>query len=288
MIALADYQAGIARYAVDRALVQRSLAVCEPLVVEGLAVYAQRYLWRGELPVYPVMTTPQQNGGWGHLMPVWFKPQERPIPVNVLSNWTVFSLVYGESFGPSPEAEQLRRQVFTIENIVRVVIGTNLQLPFLPSTQGEGCFFRNGMLPFLLSILWLEDDTRRAWLRLHELGARHFVERQGLAAVEDPIAVLTDLEHAIFNRLERNEVTTDEAVAVFLNDDGVHDLSGGPSLLSLYRAMFGAIDLGITALAKTYQPKSLADWRDWILTEITMPYRMPDYGIEAIKSFINT
>jgi hypothetical protein len=282
MLTFANYQHYTKLFGVERELIRHSIAVCEPLVIEALDVYAQRYLWRGELPVYPVMTTPQDNGGWGHLMPLWFKPHERPIPFCALSNWGLFALVYAHSFGLSDEAEQLAQQVFTVENLARVVVGTNLQLPFLPTTQGRGRFFRNGMLPFLLSILWLDEETRRAWLRLHQLGAQHFIETQRLASCAEPTAVLTELEYAIFGRLERNTITTDEAVAEFLENGSAE----APSLLNLYQALFGAIGLGVTALAAYYRDKPLEAWREWILTEITMPYRMPDYGIEAIKGIV--
>ncbi len=57
--------------------------------------------------------------------------------------------------------------------------------------------------------------------------------------------------------------------------------------MSLYQTMFGAICLGITALAGHYSDKPLDAWRAWILTEITMPYRMPDYGIEAIEKIVS-
>ncbi len=283
-----DYKQLTTLYAVDRDLIRHSIAICEPLVIEALDIHAQRHLWRGELPVYPVMTTPQDNGGWGHLMPLWFKPQERPIPFYAMNNWALFALVYAHSFGPSDEARQLVQQIFTVENLVRVVVGTNLQLPFLPTTQGRGRFFRNGMLPFLLSILWLDQETRRAWLRLHKLGGQRFVVRQGLASYEDSTTMLTELEYSIFGRLERNNITTDEKVVAFLSPaDGSTGSTEIPSLLNLYQAMFGAIGLGITALAAHYRDKPLEAWRDWILTEITMPYRMPDYGIEAIESVIN-
>jgi len=286
MLTLADYQRYTTLFKVDRDFIRDNIAVCEALVIEALDVHAQRHLWRGELPVYPAMTTPQKNGGWGHLMPLWFKSHERPIPYYALTNWGLFALVYAHSFGPSDEAGQLVQQVFTVENLVRVVVGTNLQLPFLPTTQGRGRFFRNGMLPFLLSILWLDEGTRQAWLRLHELGSQRFVEEQRLASCEDLNAELTELEYSIFSRLERNNVTTDEAVAELL-EDGSTGSTESPSLLSLYQAMFGAICLGITALASHYSDKPLEAWREWILTEITMPYRMPDYGIEAIEKVIH-
>jgi hypothetical protein len=294
-LTFADYQYHRGRFAVDRDLVRRSITICEPLVIEALSVLVQPHLWRGELPVYPVMTSPPENGGWGHLMPVWFKPQDRPIPLYALDNWALFALVYAHSFGPSDEAKRLVSQVFTAENVVRVVVGTQLQLPFLPSTQGRGHFFRHGMLPFLLSILWLEEDERRAWLRLHELGAQGFIERRSSTsealrlspAADDLPAWLDELEHTVFGSLERNAVTNDQALLAFLSDSGDSVKSPeSPSLFSLYQAMFGAVCLGITALAAYYRNKPLDAWRDWILQELIMPYRMYEYGIEAITSLV--
>lgn len=290
MLTFANYQYYQSFFAVDHELIRRSIAACEPLVIEALSVFAQPHLWRGELPIYPVLTTPQENGGWGHLMPVWFKPQDRPVPVYALNNWALFALVYAHSFGSSDKTRQLVQQVFTLENVVRVVVGTNLQLPFLPTTQGHGSFFRQGMLPFLLSILWLEEETRRAWFHLHELGAQHFIAGHNLATCADPVAVLTNLEYAIFNRLEHNIITHEEAVADFLTPTANSINGDAPTgtlpLLTLYQAMFGAINLGVTALAAYYHDKPLEAWRDWVLQEIIIPYRMPDYGIEAVKALV--
>lgn len=289
MLSFADYQHYQSRFAVSRDLVRQAISTCQPPVIKALTVHIQRHLWRDELPVYPVMTTPANNGGWGHLMPVWFKPQERPIPFYVLNNWALFALVYAHSFGPTAEAWQLVNQVFTVENLVQVVIGTNLQLPFLPGTQGRGRFFRHGMLPFLLSTLWLETDARRDWLRLHQLGAQQFITSQHLAASKDPITQLTDLEYTIFSRLERNTITSDETVAAFLAEaNSATETAADPPLVSLYQNLFGAISLGVTALATYYQSKPLEAWPQWVPPELLMPYRMHDYGLEAIKHLLNS
>ena len=284
-LSFANYQRYAAHFAIDRERVRQIIAACGPLAIEALSVYSLQHLWHGELPVYPVMTTPEDTGGWGHLMPVWFKPYERPVPVYVLNNWALFALVYADSFGPSDEARRLVEQAFTVDNLARVVVGTNVLIPFLPTTQGKGLFLRHGMLPFLLSILWLEEDTRQAWLRLHELGAARFVARSGLAGHADPVATLEELEFLIFARIERNNITSDESVAAFLaSDQG--EPSGIPSLLSLYQDLFGAINLGITALAAHYQKKSLDAWRAWFPQEIGVSYRMSDYAVHAIQAVL--
>ena len=132
MLTFATCQQYQRSFAVDHDLARQTISTCEPLVIEALSTFIQRHLWRGELAVYPVMITPQENGGWGHLMPFWFKPQDRPVPFYTLDNWALFALVYAHSFGPSTKARELVEQVFTVENVVQVVVGTNLQLPFCP------------------------------------------------------------------------------------------------------------------------------------------------------------
>ena len=281
MLTFSAYQRFAADFAVDRELIRGCMAACEPLVIEALSVYAQRALWRGSLPVYPRLTTPQDNGGWGHLMPLWFQPHERPVPFHTLDNWGLFALVYRASFGDSPEAQELAARVFHVQNLVRLVAGADMLIPFLPSTQGQGYFFRHGMLPFLLSILWFDEPARTDWLRLHELGARRFVQERQLAVHPDPITWLAEREFAIFARLERNSIHHDREVAAFLSD------TSPDSLLHLYRDLFGALNLGVTALAHHYQPKPLDAWRTWFYQEISFPYRLPEYAADAITAFLN-
>lgn len=283
---MTEYEQYAARFAVDRELVCRCIAAYEPLIIESISVYGTQHFWRGELPMYVVMTTPEENGGWGHLMPVWFKPHERPVPLHTLNNWGLFALVYARSFGSSEEAQRLIAQVFTAEHLIPLIVGANAQIPFLPTTQGRGYFFRQGMLPFLLSILWLKEDVRQGWLRLHELGAEHFIASRGLAHSNDVIETLNELEFTIFARIERNNIKDDAAVAAFLAS-GPAEPSGAPSLLRLYEDMFGAINLGVAALAAHYErKKSLHDWRSWIEQEIGVAYRMSDYAVDAIQALL--
>jgi hypothetical protein len=284
-LTFATYQAYGARFGVERVLVRETLARCEPLAVEALSVYALQHLWQGELPIYPVMTTPAQNGGWGHLMPVWFRPHERPLPLHTLENWALFALMYAHSFGPSAEAGRLTAQVFSRDNLVRVVIGTNLLIPFLPSTQGRGLFFRHGMLPFLLAILWLGEEARQPWLRLHELGAAQFIAAHELRQAADPAAALAELEFAIFGAIERNSVTDDAAVAALLAA-GPGEPATTAVTLRLYRDLFGAICLGVATLASYYQRRSLDAWRSWAPQEIGVDYRLSDYGLTALRAYL--
>ena len=61
------------------------------------------------------------------------------------------------------------------------------------------------------------------------------------------------LEFAVFARLERNGIETDEAVAV---------------------------------LAKACAGKPLAAWRAWAYQEIAFPYRLPDFGAQAVLDWV--
>lgn len=267
-------------------MIQDVLEKCEPFALEALSVFAERHLWQGKLHAYPIIVTPPDNGGWGLLLPVWFKPHERPVPFYVVNNWALFASMYAQSFGASGEARELLETCFTLGNLVRVVAGSNLLLPFLPSTQGAGLFFRHGMLPFLLSILWLDEPDRDSWLRLHALGAEQFVAAQHLRDESDPIEVINLLEFAVFARLERNGIVTDEAIASLFSSLSPGE-AGQFSLLDACQTLFGAISLGVTSLANTYAQKPLSAWREWAYQEFAFPYRMPDYGKQAILNYLN-
>jgi hypothetical protein len=286
------YQTNKPLFVVDRAFIQDTFARCEPLAVEALSVFGERHLWQGRLPVHPVIVAPQNNGGWGHLLPMWFKPHERPVPFYILNNWALFAAMCVHSFGASGEAKRLAEVAFTPENVVRVVTGSNLLLPFLPSTQGAGLFFRHGMLPYLLSILWLDEPDRQAWLRLHTLGAEQFITSQHLADEPNPVETLELLEFAVFTRLERNGIESNKDIASFLSPlpegggPGVRVKSSEFTLLDAYHALFGAICLGVTALAKAYEDKPLEDWGTWAYQEIAFPYRTAEFGKQAILDFI--
>lgn len=162
-------------------MIHDALESAQSDAIKGLHGFA-RDLWKGELPVYPSMTTSENNGGWGHLMPLWFNPSERPVPFYTLENWALFSLTYRDSFGHSQEIVNLAAREFNIENIVQLVAGTNLLLPILPTTDGKGFFFRHGMLPYLISILWMDEDISNSMLKLHQNGARNFVMNNDLIA----------------------------------------------------------------------------------------------------------
>lgn len=279
MIAFSEYQQLKPKFEVERALIQAALEDSQPLAITALHNFA-RNLWNGQLPVYVSMTTPVSNGGWGHLMPLWFKPAERPVPFYTLENWTVFAMVYRNSFGRSEEIGVIADRTFTVENIVRLVAGNNLLLPFLPSTDGQGYFFRHGMLPYLLSILWQDDDVKSDLIKLHQIGARTFIRKHGLAEKKDLFEWLSNLEHEVFSQLERNNILDDESVEGLLFDQEEG------SFFNLYSSMFGAISLGISALVSHYQDKPMEEWQTWFYQELSYPYRMPNFGEEAIVNLI--
>ncbi|NNJ13421.1 hypothetical protein EKD04_024140, partial [Chloroflexales bacterium ZM16-3] len=272
---IADYLAYRERFGVEVGQVRQALADLQAPAIEALSVYGLQHLWQGELPAYAVMTTPEQNGGWGHLMPVWFRPHERPIPMHTLDNWALFALAYAHSFGPSDQAQALIGQVFSAEHLLWATLGTNLLLPFLPSTQGRGLFLRHGMLPFLLGILWLPEPARAGWLRLHELGAARFLATRGDLLRGDIAANLAELEFTIFAAMEQADITSDEAVAGLL--------AGGSDLSRLYADLFGAICMSVTALARRYRREGLDEWRTWAPQEIGVGYRLDDYALAALR-----
>lgn len=268
--ALAEYLELRSQFAVSRDLAQRALAWAQPLAMAALGIHAQRQtLVDGELPAYVVMTAPETNGGWGELMPVWFKPYERPVPFYCLDNWALFALLYRSAFGPDADLS-----AFRVENLVRVVVGADLLIPFLPGADGAGRFLRHGALPILVSILWLEPETRDAWLALHRLGARRFAahHRQELAA--DLAGFLERVEHDAWLVPAREIVAGETAVDAFLNDiDRVRP----------YAMLFGGLCLGVSALAAGYG----VDWRQWVFQAVNVAYRLPGFGLEAIAAWLN-
>src|SRR3990172_12591966 len=196
---VADYLALRARFAVTRELVQSALSWAQPLAMEALGIHTQRQtLVEGELPAYAVMTTPETNGWWSEFMPVWFKPYERPVPLYCLDNWALFALLYRSAFGPGADPS-----AFTVETLARVIIGAALLIPFLPGTDGAGRFLRHGALPVLLAILWLEPETRAAWLAMHAHGADTFALEHHLKQGENLGEWLEQIEDQGWRRPRR-------------------------------------------------------------------------------------
>jgi hypothetical protein len=267
----ANYLSSKPHFAVTRERAQAALAWAQPFAMEALGIHTQRQtLVEGDLPAYIVMTTPETNGGWGELMPVWFKPYERPVPLYCLDNWAMFALLYQSSFGESTNVE-----AFNIENILRVVIGADLLIPFLPSTDGAGRFLRHGAMPILLSILWLEPDARDAWLAMHERGARKFVEENPLKQIENLSSSLERIENEAFLVPEQKKVVSESSARSFLDD---------AAQANQYRALFGGLCLSVTSLASALG----TDWRRWIFQAVNVSYRTPEFGVTEIGVWLNS
>ena len=267
---LAEYLELRPRFAVTRERAQRALAWAQPLAMEALGIHTQRQtLVEGELPAYVVLTTPETNGGWGELMPVWFKAYERPVPLYCLDNWVLFALLYRSACGPDVDVS-----TFTVENLVRVVVGADLLIPFLPGTDGAGRFLRHGALPILLAILWLEPEARNAWLAMHDCGARHFAVENDLSRVENLGEYLERVEHDAWLVPEREPVAGEASVSAFLAD---------ATRTRQYAMLFGGLCLGVSALAADYG----IDWRQWIFQAVNVAYRLPGFGLDQIAAWLS-
>ncbi len=268
-VSLSDYLNLRPRFAVTRDLAQRALGWAQPLAMEALGIHVQRQtLVEGELPAYIVMTTPRTNGGWGELMPVWFKPYERPVPFYCLDNWALFAALYLSTIGPDGDTS-----TFTVENLARVVLGADLLIPFLPGTDGAGRFLRHGALPVLLAILWLEPEVRDAWLAMHGRGAREFARAHHLRQVETLGEWLERVESDAFLVPERGAVVDEASVSAFLSD-----ATRAPQ----YQALLGGLCLSVTALAQG----SGVDWRRWVFQAVNVNYRTPDFGMVEAAAWL--
>lgn len=268
----ADYLDFRSRFAVTRELAQRALSWAQPLALEALGIHARRQtLLEGELPAYIVMTTPETNGGWGEFMPVWFKPYERPVPFYCLDNWALFALFYWSAFGPA--VDEAEGAAFTVENLVRVVIGADLLIPFLPGTDGAGRFLRHGALPVLLASLWLEPETREIWLKLYDRGAHRFAIENRPAPVENVGEWLERVENEAWLVPERAPAAGEAAVRALL---------ARTEEVRLYRALFGGLCLGMSALAAARG----VEWRSWVFQAVNVGYRTPDFALSEITSWL--
>ena len=257
------------RFAVTRALAQSALDRAQPLAMEALGIHTQRQtLVEGELPAHIVMTTPETNGGWGELMPLWFKPYDRPVPMHCLDNWALFALLYRSSFGPEADVS-----AFTVDNLLRVVVGADLLIPFLPSTDGAGNFLRHGALPILLAILWLEPGARDAWLKMHEQGARIFSADFDLPDNNGFADRLEQIENAAWLVPERALVAGEAAVSAFLTDS---------TRVTQYSMLFSGLCLSVSALAAALG----REWRQWVFQAVNVGYRTPDFALKEIAAWL--
>jgi hypothetical protein len=263
----ADYVALRPRFAVTGAAARRALAAVQPLAQEALGLHTQRQtLVDGDLPAYVAMTTPQTNGGWGELMPVWFKAYERPVPLYCLDNWALFAALYRASFateaGPA----------FGCGELLQVVLGADLLIPFLPGTDGAGRFLRHGILPLLLAILWLDPPAREAWLALHTQGARAALDRGIFPGGAGAAAWLEQVEHDAWLVPERGLVAGDAAVGAFLGD---------PDRARPFAELFAGMCVMVSALAAAWG----ADWRRWVFQAVNVGYRTPAFGLAELAAW---
>jgi hypothetical protein len=268
-LTLAEYRDLRGSFAVTRELAQSALSWAQPLAMEALGIHTQRQtLVDGELPAYIVMTTPETNGGWSELMPLWFKPYERPVPLYCLDNWALFALLYRSAFGPDADTS-----AFTSETLLRVVIGADLLIPFLPGTDGAGRFLRHGALPMLLAILWLEPRACAAWLAMHECGARTLAVAPPANRADNLSDWLERIENEAWLVPERGPVAGESAVSAFLSD---------ATRLPPYRALFEGLCLSVTALAGAWG----VDWRRWVYQAVNVGYRTPEFALNEMAEWL--
>ncbi len=251
------------RFAVSRELAVSALEWAEPLARQTLGVHALRdNMDMGEkLQYIPVMTSPSENGGWGELMPVWFKPYERPLPIFIVDNWALTAAVWGSWFG------DVGRE-FNVENLVRIFLGGNLLIPFLPKVQGGGHFLRHGAFTILLGILWLEPEAREAFMAYNRAGAHRFAEAHGLRGQADLDQYISNLEFEAFFVAEGAKIGGEEKVRSFLANE---------PMFESYTALFGGLCFSLAALFEWYGP----DWEEWIFQKVNVDYRMARFGLEA-------
>src|SRR5574341_2097698 len=264
------YEADHARYTVSRAMVQRVLAGVQPLAIEALGLQAARHvLWDGWLPVNPVMTTPDTNGGWGELMPVWFKPYERPVPLYCLGNWALFADLYRDALGLVGSQD-----AFNVETLLRVILAADILIPFLPSTQGMGRFLRHGALAVFMGICWLDAPARDAWLTWHAAGARALAHTLPRFADEAGLDVwLVEIEASAFLVPERARVTDESRVRAFLADEDSYQT---------YVRLLQCLCLSVTTLADHYG----VDWRDWMFQAINLHYQLAAFGLREVHQWL--
>ena len=250
-------------FAVSKALVQNTLAWAEPLARKALGVHSKRdNLDMGERLQYILsMTTATENGGWGELMPVWFKPYERPLPIYVLDNWAMTALLWQfwlDDAGPE----------FSVENLLKIFAGGDLMIPFLPGVQSGGRFLQHGALPILLGVLWLEPVDRDAFLAAIGSGATRFAESYDLAQTDDLGEFLGRVEFEALFMAEGSKIGGEKKIRAFLADE---------AQFASYAALFGGLSFSLASLHNWYG----VDWESWIFQVVNLDYRLPHFGLKA-------
>jgi hypothetical protein len=256
-------------FAVSREMVAQTLAWAEPLAREALGVHAQRdQMNMGEALQYiPVMTTAANNGGWGELMPVWFKPYERPLPLFILDNWAMLALLWQYWLGDVGSA-------YTIENLLKIFVGGDLLIPFLPKVQGSGRFLQHGALAIFLGTLWLEPESRQAFLSAIETGAQRFAHTCDLRQQHDLSEFMGRVEFEAFFIAEGGKIGGDDEVRAFLANE---------AQVQTYAALFGGLCFSLAALYDWYGP----DWETWVFQKVNLDYRLARFGLEAWAKWLD-
>jgi hypothetical protein len=257
------------RFAVSRELAVKTVAWAEPLAQQALGAHAQRdQMEMGDgLQTYIVLTSAEDNGGWGELMPVWFKPYERPLPLFILDNWAMVALLWQQWLGEIGSA-------FNIENLLKIFVGGDLLIPFLPKTQGGGGFLQHGAFPIFLAILWLEDEDRNRFMQAIASGARRFADSHSLAQQEDLRAYLGQVEFEAFFIAEGSTIGGEEKIRTFLTNE---------TQFQSYMDLFGGLCFSLAALFDWYGP----NWTEWIFQKLNLDYRLARFSLNAWAKWLD-
>lgn len=251
------------RFAVSRELALTTLRRVEPLARQALGAHAKRdRLELGdELHLIPVLTSPADNGGWGELMPVWFKPYERPLPIFILTNWAMPAVCLHYWLNADSPA-------VNVENLLTIFVGSSVLIPFMPATQRGGVFLRHGALTMLLGLLWLSPVEREAVVSALRVGGRRFAEVYRLREQIDLAEAVGRLEAEAFLAAEGNRIGGEEKIRAFLADG---------ERFTMYAALFGGLCFSVSALYDAYGP----DWEAWVFQAVNVHYRYATFGLEA-------
>lgn len=245
-----------------REMAMGALNRVEPFARQTLKAYAQRERLglTDELPVFAALTSSADNGGWGELMPVWFKPYERPVPICILDNWALPALLWRHWLGDVGPA-------FNTQNLLKIFVGSSVLIPFLPATQRGGHFLRHGALTVLLGLLWLPPAEREAFIPALRAGATRFAETHRLREQADLGEFLGRVEADAFLVAEGSKIGGEEKVRAFL---------ANAELFDAYAALFGGLCFSLAALYDSYGP----EWEAWAFQAINVHYRYAGFGLE--------
>lgn len=256
------------RFSVTRELAVNTLAWAEPLARESLGVHALRdQMDMGEQIQYvPVMTTAENNGGWGELMPIWFKPYERPLPIYILDNWAMLALLWQQWLGGVGPA-------YNVQNLLKIFVGSTLLIPFLPQVQRGGHFLRHGAFTILLGILWLDPDSRREFMTHIAAGADRFAANYLLQNHNNLQEFMEQIEFEAFFIAEGSKIGGEKKIQSFLDDR---------NRFETYAVLYGGLCFSVAALYDWYG----SDWKNWIYQKVNLDYRFAHFGLDAWLSWL--